>query len=288
MLVRKISLIIILVFSLQACGTRFTYNQLDWLIPWHMDSYVSLDREQKQVLHTKLEPVLNWHRHQELLRYIDILDSIEQDLAHPISSDTVIGWLDAFKEAADRVEISLLEMSLELGETLTDEQINNFRSNLREKQAEYEKEYLERDAKEYSKDNYKSLSKNTRRFVGRLNSEQKQVLKQASFAMHRFDSYWLEERRSWLDTLDTILDRKPGWQQALIAAHKQREELQSLKYQKVLEHNIQVLSESIANILNSLDNKQRTQLGKQIDKLRTDFRILSEAPNTDTSINNEV
>ena len=36
--------------------------------------------------------------------------------------------------------------------------------------------------------------------------------------MKRFDEVWLEERQLWLKTLQELLAREPGWQEALQAA----------------------------------------------------------------------
>ena len=72
---------LLLAVCLVACSTSFAYNRLDWLIVWYANDYVDLSREQKGFLKARLEPVLEWHRHEELLTCIDLLDRIEKDLA---------------------------------------------------------------------------------------------------------------------------------------------------------------------------------------------------------------
>ena len=53
------------------CTMSFTYNHLDWLIPWYVDDYVDLSRQQRQVLQSQLGPVLQWHREEELEHYLE-------------------------------------------------------------------------------------------------------------------------------------------------------------------------------------------------------------------------
>ena len=71
------------------CTMSFTYNHLDWLIPWYVDDYVDLSRQQRQLLQGQLGPVLQWHREEELERYLELLDQIEADLAGEVTAAQV-------------------------------------------------------------------------------------------------------------------------------------------------------------------------------------------------------
>ncbi len=259
-----------------ACSTSFTYNQLDWLIPWYMGSYVDLNSEQKELLKIRLDPLLSWHREEELAGYIEFLDRIEMDLKEPVAPETVRSWMSEVRQAVDRIEFRLLQLSLEMGESMNNEQIADFKTSLMDKQQEYRDEYLKRNDKDYTEDNYKRLSKNLRRFSGKLNKEQKQTLQRAAESMRRFDIPWLEDRELWLENIKELLDRKPGWQQAIVDSYRQRDENRSKEYQMTLEHNIQVLSESISEILSNLDDKQRSRFIKKIGKYKSSIEQLAK------------
>lgn len=277
-LLRKMALLITCACAIAGCSTTFTYNQLDWLIPWHIDDYVDLDRNQNEMLRSKLEQLIRWHRYEELNEYIGTLDRIEQDVQTQVTAGTVISWIDDIKQAVDRVESTFLKMALELGATMRDAQINEFRENLRQSQQDYEKEYLARDDEEYRKDNYNSLLKNLRRFVGRMNPEQKRHLQQTANSLLRFDTKWLADRELWIRKLDSLLQRKPEWQQAVLDAHGSRYRIRSIQYQSVLDHNMTIISTALADILNQLDSKQRKRLIKKIAGLREDLQKLSKPP----------
>ena len=94
------------------CTASFTYNRLNWLIPWYVDGYVDLTREQRKALAGQLEPLLQWHRREELLRYVAILDRIERDLAAPLTAATVQEWTDEIVAAIDRTENYMLDVAL--------------------------------------------------------------------------------------------------------------------------------------------------------------------------------
>ncbi|MFK8042540.1 DUF6279 family lipoprotein, partial [Congregibacter sp.] len=70
-----------LLLLLTACsGTTFVYNRLDIILPWYLDRYVDLDRSQSQVFDAQLEGLLEWHRREELPRYVEFLNTIDEDL----------------------------------------------------------------------------------------------------------------------------------------------------------------------------------------------------------------
>ena len=77
--IKEISLII-LIFLTGCSSTTFVYNRIDFLLPWYLASYVDLSRDQKQYLDELLIPFFSWHRHEELPRYAEIINSVEEIL----------------------------------------------------------------------------------------------------------------------------------------------------------------------------------------------------------------
>ena len=47
---KKAVLLVVLLFGLTACSTKFSYHFLDWAIGWELDDYVSLDKNQQKVV----------------------------------------------------------------------------------------------------------------------------------------------------------------------------------------------------------------------------------------------
>lgn len=273
--IRLLALLGVIAFSLQACSTQFAYNRLDWLISWYMGDYIELDREQKVLLKQRLEPLLDWHRYEELDNYVGILDRIKLDIEGPVTAQEVNGWSEDVSHAAERIESRMLTLMLDMGDEMSDEQFMDFREKLWSSQEKYEKKYLKRDDREYSKANFKTLSKNLRRFMGRLDKAQLEVLEQAADNLQRFDRAWLADREHWLTIIEPLLAREAGWQEAILLAHGKREESRTLKYREMYAHNRAVLNRAIAEVLNSRSEKQQAKLLKELAKWRTDLLALS-------------
>ena len=272
---------------LAACTTAFVYNRLDWLIPWYVDGYMDLTRDQRQLLSEQLAPRLEWHREEELARYIEILDNIEGGLAKPVDAGWVRARIDEMLDAAERVERSMLSVALEFSASVSDEQMQEFLDSLWEQQKEYEEEFTDRSDAEYADDDYDNIAEFLERFLGRLTAEQKAVLREASLTLRRFDRAWLDDRRQWLETLEPLLQREPGWQEELMEAHRARKQNRSAAYNASYEHNLAMISRAVAEVVGMMSNGQRQHAADEIEDLRIKLRKLIQSRKQASSIKKE-
>lgn len=246
-----------------------------------MDDYVELEGKQEQFLDDLLQPFLAQHRSEELPRYVDILAQIERTIDEPVTSaDMELIWHN-FEQAYLRLEQDALEWLLVLGDELTQQQLQEFVDNLDEKQQEYREEYLERDDEEFAESNYDYMQDTLKEYLGRLNRDQKEMLRVAAEKMHRSDRAWLDERAAWLDKLRSTLQREPGWQQEILTAIATREENLPLEYVEVTEHNAQVLYALVAQVFNSRNEKQDEHLREKLGELQEDLQtLIAQADNS--------
>jgi len=270
------SLICLLVLA--SCSGSFAYNRLDWLIPWYVDAYVDLTSEQRQSLRDQVVPLLQWHRQEELARYQQLLLQMEADLEHPITPSQVQNWADELQQAVLRTEETMLELALEFGATISAAQMEEFIQSLSEKQSEYEEEFLTRTDEEYVEENTEHLQNLLKRFLGRLDTEQKQRLAQGIQSMKRFDALWLEDRRQWLQHLEPLLAREPGWQEEIRSAYRMRNEKRAAQYQEVVEYNTELIAQVLADVLNSRTAKQRENTRQELQDLQSTLQKLIDAP----------
>ena len=273
---RQLACLVLLVGGLGACSNTFVYNQLDWLIPWYVDDYVDLDRDQKRLFKTRLRTLLKWHRGEELASYIEILDRIEVDLQGPVTGEQVEDWANLTYAAYERVEVRMLPLLFEIGNELSDDQMQEFIDKLADEQAELEEEYLERSDDEYFEDSRDSFVDNLDDFLGRLTPEQIDVLETAAAGLQRFDAAWLEERGQWLTTLSRLLQREPGWEDAVVQALADRERNRTEAYRRVYAHNGVIVNNAIADVLTMRTEQQAARLQRELDDLRHDLRKLIE------------
>jgi len=275
---RRIVTLLLASALVAGCTATFTYNHLDWLIPWYVDGYVDLTREQRQALQGRLAPLLKWHREEELVRYAELLDRIEHELATPVTAAIVQDWVDQVVAALERTEQSMLTLALEFGAGMSDLQISEFTASLWQRQREFEEELLGRDDERYRRDSYDSLVDFLQPLLGRLSTAQEARLRASTGELLRFDGAWLEERAQWLRTLEPLLQRQPGWQQAVEAAYAARKQQRTPRYREYLAHNLAVITSALADVLNQMNGDQRQHLAREFDDMRNRLHKLADTP----------
>ena len=276
--------LVITVFSVSACSsTTYVYNRLDFLLPWYMDDYVDLNAEQETYLDNLLVPFLAWHRAQELPVYLIALDNIEDSLNQPLTAEIIGTIVTDFEAAWLRLQGEGLTQLLDLGARLSDEQIAAFLEVLWEQQREFEEEYLERTEAEFYEDNYDNTLDTLQDYIGRLSDVQRQWVRESSRQLLRSDRVWLQERARWLTQLAILLERKPGWQQRVRAAISARNDTASPDYQHVYEHNMDVIYQLTAQVLNARNERQSRYLKDKLSDIRQDLEALIAQGKTDTA-----
>ena len=272
---RRLGLAMSLLMLLEACSsTTFVYNRLDFILPWYLDDYVDLNRDQKALLDELLKPFLHWHRVEELPQYVEILREIEQGLDRTVTPRMIGQFFSKFEQAWLRLEDEVLDWMFKLGAGLSDQQIEEFLAVLQEQQKEYEEEYLDRSGEEYLEDSYDNFLDSLQDYLGRLDESQRASLWEASSKLQRMDVLWLEERASWLVNMGVLLERAPGWQQKLRDLKAAREDNYSPQYREMYAHNLAVIEGAIATVINSRSEKQDRRLRKKLQNLRQDFETL--------------
>lgn len=272
--ITRLSLVLSLLLLSACSGTTFIYNRLHFFVPWYLDDYVELNRVQKSSLDDLLQPYLQWHRQEELPRYLVTLVAIEQTLESDIQAQDIAQLSVQVEGAWERLEGATLEWMMALGDQLSDAQIEEFLANLQKQQHEYEEEFLARSEEEYFEENYDNLLDSFQDYLGRLNTSQREILKLAAADFQRFDAAWLTERAAWLQRLEELLQREPDWQQRLLAAIALRDDRASRDYLARYEHNIELVQQSMASVLNSRTDKQDRRLRKKLANLREDLETL--------------
>jgi hypothetical protein len=262
-------IVVLLAITLLAgCTGSFAYNRLDWLIPWYVDGYVDLSSEQRSTLREQLSPLLQWHRQEELARYLQLLDRVDAELQHPVSEGQVENWIDELSQASERVEQTLLQVAIDFGAGISHEQMEEFVESLFSRQTELEEELLKRGKEEYSKEHTGHLEDLMKRVMGRLSKVQVQRLERAAQDMRRYDSVWLQDRRAWLEQLQVLLQRKSGWREQLMQAYRDRLNNRSAEYTEIVEHNIEVVAAALAEVLNTRTDKQKAHTRREFEDMR--------------------
>ena len=262
---------------LSGCSAnRFLYNRLDTFVNWWVDDYVALSVEQQEAFDAGLSLVLQWHRYDELPRYKTI---IEESLA-ALEGDVTLAEADLIADDIDqavvRLQEKMLELLLDVGDSLTDEQITEFLSTIDEDQATYREKRLSRSNDEYFKDSADSLEDLAKRLLGRVSRDQKRLIASTSRELTRLDGLWHADREKWGASLRAILEqRSEGWRGKIVGLVEDREAERIPDYVSAIDRNGEVILALLVEVINSRSERQDRRLRNFLTDLSEDIDALS-------------
>ena len=278
--------ILLLVIVLAGCGPRLVYQHLDWLIPWYVSDYISLDSDQKNMLEARLSKLLDWHCRTQLPAYATMLRALGQDLA--ASSPPVDAA--ALQVYSTRLITLWKELLYQIGPdiaailaTATDDQVDELFDNLEKQNQKFKKEYVELPPDELILNREERLIKRTKYWISTLSPEQKQILADWNLQLAPIGADWLQNRAIIQAEARSLLAQRhanPGFRDAMQELIINPASMRTPEYQRKIDFNTTVTIRHMVRLNKLLSEKQRSYLLDRIESLAAEFDILSCDPET--------
>ncbi len=283
MMIWRALLVLLLASTLSGCGVRILYHQLDWLIPWQLQDYVTLDSSQRIELEVLLEERLDWHCQTQLPRYAEWLRTVENDLRN--------GPLDAewFAERAEDANLFWTELMRPLSHDAaailgqaSDTQIDELFGNLDARTREQMEVFVNREDPVLIQERAERLERRLRRWFGRMTAEQRVRILAWSEDLGLFAHEWLDNRGRWQAQLRHALDeadRRPeSLQPALERLMVDPQQAWAPDSLERLERHRNATWLLLADLYQMSPPRQRDRLSNRAGSLARDFERLSCAP----------
>jgi len=281
---KRILLISSFLVILTGCGPRYIYPHLDWLVPWYVSDYISLDATQKNMLQKRLLKQLDWHCRTQLPAYAETLRAIGREFANADQA------LDFSQIQSYNIKLMKLwkELMKQIGPDITDilitasnEQIDELFANLAKQNREFRKEYVDLPPAELNENRQKRMHKRLKYVISDLTAEQKEAISDWSNQLVPLSEDWLQNRQMIQTEARRLLvqrGRSPEFRAALLELIVNPENLRTPAYRRKIETNIDLTIKLIIQLDRLLTPAQRSYLLKRIDSLATDFDKLSCDP----------
>jgi hypothetical protein len=267
-----------------ACGPRYIYPHLNWLVPWYVSDYISLDATQKNMLQKRLLKQLDWHCRTQLPTYAETLRAIGREFVNPDQT------VDFSKIQSYNIKLMKLwrELMKQIGPDITDilttasnEQIDELFDNLDKQNREFSKEYVDLPPAKLNENRQKRMYKRLKYWISDPTTEQKKAISTWSKQMVPLSEDWLQHREMIQTEARRLLARRssnPEFRATLLKLIVNPEHMRTPAYHTKIETNIDLTIKLIIQLDQLLTPAQRSSLLKRIDSLATDFDKLSCDP----------
>ena len=283
---KKLIFIICLLLVVSACGPRMIYPHLDWLIPFYVDDYISLNREQSSLLEKRLVRVLEWHCRTQLPVYAQSLRELAKDLEDPrqtVSYERLQYYFNQFKTLWQELSKQIGPEMADILVTASDEQLAELFQNIEKRNKEFKSEYVDIPLEKLAEKRKERMARDLKQWISRLTREQKQAISDWSDQIKPLSAGGLKNREKVLTEVQNLLAKRryaPAFKNAFVALLVNLDQMRSTDYQKKIDYNTDVTFKLFMKLDRSLNFTQRAYLLKRIGSLAADFEILSCDPAT--------
>lgn len=256
---------------LAACSRlELFYRNLDWLISWKLDDYLTLEAGQDEWLDERLEEHLAWHCRNELPRYLDWLDQQRPLLAGSPTPEQLKGPLAASQTLLQPTFARVAPDAARLLAGLSRGQIDELEANLAAERQRLHERHLGGSREERLEARMERAEDRLESWLGPLHPQQRAYLRFWATRQEANVRPWLEFRDHWQARLLAEL-RRPA------PATERTTRLESLlgdpgrhwseDYRRTVDNAQQLLAELLSELWASATPAQRTHLGQRLDEL---------------------
>jgi hypothetical protein len=281
---KKLLFISFLLIVIGGCGPRLIYPHLNWLIPWYVSDYISLDHTQKSMLQKRLLKQLDWHCRTQMPAYAEVLRASGQEFADPVqrmdyakirfyNQKLIELWGELMKQIGPDIADILL--------TASDEQIGELFENLAKQNQDFRKEYVDPPPRQLIEKRQNRMSKRLKYWISDLTAEQKEAVSLWSTQLVPLAEDWLQNREMIQAEARRLLSQRhsnPEFRASLMELIVNPERLGTPAYRDKIDKNIEITIRFIIQLDQTLTQQQRSKLLNRIESLAADLDKLSCDP----------
>ena len=267
----KLLLIAGLVLLTSCSRLELGYRNLDLLIPWSMDNYVSLTGEQKAWLKPRLTQHIAWHCKSQLPRYADWLQRSATLVAQPDPEAARFqAQFSEFRHAVDDIVVQVTPDLTELLQGISAAQVQELEENLAKQNKEQREDYLDVPLDEQISERAERMEERLKPWFGRLHPEQKARIKAWAQQLGDYNRGWLDNNLRWQQAFVATLKNRNAEQFPAQIKRLLQERMQywTPEYQQQFDAAQVALSGLFADLVTSADAKQRERLQERLEGMR--------------------
>lgn len=279
-------LIAAVVIVVVGCSTRFIYFHLDWLIPWYISDYISLDSEQKNMLEKRLLAQLEWHCRTQLPVYAEALRVLGNDVADPANPIDVERLRFHYARFMELWQALLREIASDVTDlllTASDEQIDELFANLASRNQEFREKYVDLPANELDKNRQARMLKRVDYWISDPTALQIQAVAEWNATLMPIAAQWLQNRERTQAHARTVLEKRDDsleFRKEMFDLIVYSERLRPEAYQQKIDFNTDVTLKLMVQLDRLLTDEQRQHFIKRIESLASDLDSISCDPYT--------
>ncbi len=253
------------------------YRNLDVLVPWTLNDYLNMNRQQKTWLNQRLKQHLAWHCRTQLPGYLTWIDEVRQMVASgQVTEQQLQVRTQQAKQAIAKVADQITPSAAQLLRAMDDEQVREMRQafteDIRERQAKFVKTPLARQIQARAERMEKRLTP----WLGELSPQQQVRIMTWSQGLGEQNRQSIANRANWQAQFSEAMEQRQsaGFEPRLEQLLKNRESLWTPEYRQVNQRAEREAQRLLVDIMAQSSEQQRQHLQQKLSQVRKDFSEL--------------
>lgn len=257
------------------------YGQVDRLIHWYAERYVSLTPEQGESLRRRVVSLRAWHCGSQLPAYSGWLRRTHEEVRGPVSSARIgerFGQgVDLLRELARAASPHLSALLA----TLSREQVVELFASLEKRNEEYREEWVDITRRELENKRAEVATRRIESWIGPLLPVQERAVASWSRSLATAGADLLENRRRWQAALRSALEHRGSGERFVAEIGRllgEPEQTWSAEFALKVRANREASFVMLAEVAAAMDESQRRHLAREVAKTAGELQDLACAP----------
>ena len=276
--------LVLIVITLVVAGCsrmNLAYRNLHLLIPWSLNDYLDMNRDQQKAFRSQLREHLSWHCQTQLPTYLDKIEHLQLQVRQGSVDEAALRahYQDA-KQAVQAIALEITPTTTRLLRELDDGQIRQLNTALEDERREREKKYLKPPLEKQISERAKRMRERVDQWLGSTSVSQRQRIREWAHTLGPQNQFWLDNRAQWQRALVAALEKRneQGFEEHVAKLLQDRESLWTAEYQVAFARAEQASIDLVEDIYATSNAKQRRYLDDQLEGLRKDLSSLDCLP----------
>lgn len=276
---KNILVLLLASLMLGGCAVRVAYHFLDIAMLWSLDDYIDFEGSQRADAKSAIKEFHQWHRYNELPAYAENFETLANDIEGPVTAQTMHEYSENILAGWDNIMRELAAPSARILSQLNDEQVQELDDTMAEEEQDDLDDYKQESEEDVLEDRYEFMEKAATKLAGKLNDEQRNMIKTWAASLHDMGQMSIDHRSKWRQRFVDVLQERGDpvkLEQELMILYMQPQLFWSEGYQQSMDYNEQLSLQLLADLSNSMTDKQRKHATKRLRTYASDFRALSK------------
>jgi truncated hemoglobin YjbI len=262
---------------------NLAYRNLDLLIPWSLNDYLDMNRDQQTRFREQLREHISWHCRTQLPGYLDLIEQLQAQVRQgSLDEPALREHYETVQRAIQTIALEITPTTVQLLRDLDDRQVEELDEQFERDRQEREDKYLKPPLDQQIDKRTDRMQERVEQWLGKVTAAQRQRIHEWAEALNEQNQLWLDNRAQWQRSMvDAVRNRdQANFDERIARLLQDREVYWTAPYRAAFPTVEQATIDLIVDLYETADATQRRHIDQRLQDMRRDLGSLDCLPAT--------